>query len=67
MSKSTKRIGSTPNLVEPGDVVVRGVAVGFAQEVLIGPHRLAADEPAAVGGTDTGPTPYDFLLAALGS
>jgi uncharacterized OsmC-like protein len=48
-------------------VVVRGSAAGFAQEVFAGPHRLAADEPVSVGGTDTGPSPYDFLLAALGA
>jgi uncharacterized OsmC-like protein len=48
-------------------VVVRGRADGFAQEIIAGPHRLAADEPVSAGGTDTGPSPYDFLLAALGS
>jgi putative redox protein len=50
-----------------GDVVVRGAADGFVQEITAGSHRLHSDEPAAVGGTDTGPTPYDLLLAALGS
>jgi uncharacterized OsmC-like protein len=49
------------------DVVVRGAASGFAQEIVIGPHRLTADEPIEVGGTETGPSPYDLLLAALGS
>jgi uncharacterized OsmC-like protein len=48
-------------------VIVRGSAAGFAQEIVAGPHRMAADEPVSVGGTDTGPSPYDFLLAALGS
>lgn len=48
-------------------VVVRGSAAGFAQEIQAGPHRLLADEPASSGGTDTGPSPYDLLLAALGA
>ena len=48
-------------------VTVRGVASGFAQIVETGSHRLQADEPVAFGGTDTGPTPYDLLLAALGT
>jgi putative redox protein len=48
-------------------VVIRGGASGFAQEVVAGSHRLAADEPVAAGGTDTGPSPYDYLLVALGS
>ena len=51
----------------PPHVIVRGGAAGFAQEVEIGPHRLKGDEPVAFGGTDTGPSPYDFLLAALGT
>src|SRR5262249_38683440 len=52
---------------DQGVVVVRGSAKGFAQEVVIGPHRLTADEPAAVGGTESGPSPYELLLAALGA
>jgi uncharacterized OsmC-like protein len=51
----------------PRDVIVRGGGVGFVQEIVVGPHRLAADEPIDAGGTDTGPNPYDFLLAGLGS
>ena len=49
------------------DVVVTGDASGFAQEIVVGSHRLTADEPIDFGGKDTGPGPYDLLLAALGS
>ena len=49
------------------EVVVRGNAMGFAQTIAVAKHRFTADEPLDVGGTDTGPTPYDLLLAALGS
>lgn len=48
-------------------VVVHGGATGFVQEVRVGAHLLRADEPADAGGTDTGPSPYDLLLAALGT
>ena len=54
-------------MADSNEVVVRGSAAGFAQEIQAGGHRLAADEPVAASGTDTGPTPYDLLLAALGS
>lgn len=56
--------------MERGDVrgvVVRGSASGFAQEIHAGSHRLPADEPVSAGGTDTGPSPYDLLLASLGA
>lgn len=39
----------------------------FTQEIKIGSHLLTADEPIASGGNDTGPSPYDFLLAGLGA
>jgi putative redox protein len=48
-------------------VEVTGDAAGFAQDIVVGTHRLRADEPAIVGGTATGPTPYQLLMAALGS
>ena len=51
----------------PREVLVEGSARGFAQRIAVGGHVLAADEPVEVGGTDTGPGPYDLLLAALGA
>lgn len=39
----------------------------FQNAVLAGPHHLYADEPKSFGGTDTGPSPYDFLSIALGA
>ena len=54
-------------MADISEVVVRGSAAAFAQEILAGRHRLTADEPVASGGADTGPTPYDLLLAALGA
>jgi putative redox protein len=48
-------------------VIVRGGIGSFEQEVVIGRHRLVADEPEGQGGHDAGPSPYDYLLAALGT
>ena len=39
----------------------------YRQTIGIGRHTLIADEPAAAGGADAGPAPFDFLLAALGA
>lgn len=58
---------ATTEQAEPAHVIVLGTAGGFAQEIEIGSHELFADEPISYGGTDTGPSPYDLLLAALGS
>ena len=54
--------------VEAGLVLVRETHGGkFQQEILTGPHRLLADEPEKVGGLNSGPGPYDLLLASLGA
>src|SRR5687767_12089627 len=39
----------------------------FTQAIAAGKHALRADEPEAVGGLDSGPSPYDLLLAGLGA
>jgi uncharacterized OsmC-like protein/alpha/beta superfamily hydrolase len=52
----------------PRVVVVRETRNSKLQQtVTIGPHHLLADEPVAAGGEDTGPGPYDYLLAGLGA
>lgn len=52
----------------PRQVIVTETGGGkFQQTIAIGPHRLIADEPVAAGGLDSGPGPYDLLLAALGA
>jgi uncharacterized OsmC-like protein/alpha/beta superfamily hydrolase len=54
--------------VDVGTVLVRETHGGkFQQEILTGPHRLLADEPEKLGGLNSGPGPYDFLLAGLGA
>ena len=49
------------------EAVVHGSAKGFAQEVTVAGHLLVVDEPAALGGSDIGPSPYDLLISALGA
>ncbi|MEM1335522.1 MAG: bifunctional alpha/beta hydrolase/OsmC family protein, partial [Actinomycetota bacterium] len=49
-------------------VVVAETTQGpFLNHVVVGSHRLLADEPTSIGGFDAGPAPYDFLGAALGA
>jgi len=59
---------SDTGLPPEGVVIVEDAGSGdFAEIVRSGRHVLPADEPVAVGGTDTGPGPYQYLLAALGT
>lgn len=52
----------------PDEVVVAERGDGkFAQIVRSGRHELPADEPTSLGGDDTGPGPYDYVLAGLGA
>jgi hypothetical protein len=67
LSRSEVTNMSTYDVSHDTRVIVRGAGPGFAQAISAGRHRFFADEPIPNGGTDTGPTPYDLLLAALGS
>jgi putative redox protein len=59
-------VDESPKLDE-AVVVTESGAGPYSQCITAGGHQLAADEPMAVGGADSGPTPYDLLLASLGS
>ena len=63
------RIATTlaSDALEMPGVVVTGAAASLSQDIVVGRHRLTADEPVAAGGTDRGAGPYDLLLAALGA
>jgi putative redox protein len=60
-------MSGVPEGITQADVIVWGEGGAFAQQIAAGRYRLKGDEPLSAGGTDTGPSPYDFLLAALGS
>jgi len=62
-----EKAGKESRAPEAGDyeTVAQTHIGGFRTAVLAGGHELVADEPAAVGGTDAGPSPYDLLSAAL--
>jgi putative redox protein len=57
---------SAGGAAEAPHVIVRGKADAFLQEITAGRHQFTADEPVSVGGADSAPDPYDYLLAGLG-
>jgi uncharacterized OsmC-like protein/pimeloyl-ACP methyl ester carboxylesterase len=62
------RLSSAGPAAHHDGVLVRASGEGrFQQVVEAGRHRLLADEPESYGGLDSGPSPYDFLSAALGA
>ena len=53
---------------DDGVVLVSERGTGrFTQTVAAGRHQFLMDEPAAMGGDDEGPAPYEMLNAALGA
>jgi len=64
---ASRYVDAQPAESVPGVRVVEAHEGRFAQHVHAGRHRLRADEPAGAGGNDSGPSPYELLLAALGA
>jgi uncharacterized OsmC-like protein/fermentation-respiration switch protein FrsA (DUF1100 family) len=64
---SSRYLRAPENEIVDGVRVIEAGQGKFAQDIYAGRHRLRADEPVAIGGADTGPTPYDLLLASLGA
>ena len=72
VSATRQRIGvSNPDCAPSEEAMKPEASIrssgGLRQEIVIGPHRLVADEPPEHGGQDAGPSPFGLLTAALGS
>lgn len=50
-----------------GRVLVEELGSKYTNRVAARRHELLADEPAAMGGLDAGPAPYELLMASLGA
>lgn len=50
----------------PGIIASGETAQGFYNLVKARSHQFIVDEPLSYGGGDKGPTPYEYLGAALG-
>ena len=54
------------DLVDHAVVVEESGNGPYAQFVSVGHHVMGEDESERFGGQDTGPSPYEYMLAALG-
>ena len=70
-SWASRYVKPTPRPAVPAEAGVVTVSETlenkFTQSIAVGGHHLRADEPESFGGTNTGPSPYDLLLASLGA
>jgi uncharacterized OsmC-like protein len=68
LKNNDTEVAELPRAIKDTVVVSETGAGKFTNAIVTGSgHLMNADEPPSVGGTDTGPTPYDLLLAALGA
>jgi putative redox protein len=64
---------NAPQKAEPqsdktdNQVITRIGKSGYATDIMAEGHSLVADEPISSGGTNLGPAPYGYLMAALGA
>ncbi|MEM7541597.1 MAG: bifunctional alpha/beta hydrolase/OsmC family protein [Pseudomonadota bacterium] len=64
---AAERSSGTAPSVPQGTVLISERDQKFARGVFTSRHQLIADEPRELGGSNTGPNPYEYLLAALGT
>jgi len=53
--------------VASNDVVARIGREHYRTEIEVGGKSVVVDEPASLGGGDSGPTPYDMILGSIGA
>ena len=64
--KEGRSPGTAPDIAD-GQVLITEQDKKFLRHIYTERHQLLADEPVASGGSDRGPNPYEYLLAALGT